>query len=102
MGRLADLGRLRHPAARPGHAVQSQQLRFLDRVHIGDTITASVRCIEKRAKPLAIFETRIVKSTGAVVAEGIAEINVPTERVAMFNRALPTLILDQKNKFFCR
>jgi phosphotransacetylase/acyl dehydratase len=83
----------------PGTLYQSQQISFRDRVHLGDTIIASVRCTAKLAKPLATFETKIVKADGTVIAEGQAEINVPTESVTMPNRILPTLILDEKNQF---
>lgn len=83
----------------PGTLYQSQQLNFRSRVHIGDTVIASVRCTAKLARPLATFETKIVKKDGTVVAEGLAEINVPTESVALPNRELPTLILDEKNQF---
>jgi phosphotransacetylase/acyl dehydratase len=83
----------------PGTLYQSQQLRFLNRVHIGDTITASVRCTAKLKKPMATFETKIIKSDGTVIADGMAEISVPTETMSMAKRELPTLILDQKNKF---
>lgn len=83
----------------PGTLLLSQNINFRSRVHIGDTIIASVRCATKHSKPLATFETRIVKKDGTVVAEGSAEIDVPTESVSLANRELPTLILDEKNQF---
>jgi phosphate butyryltransferase len=83
----------------PGTLLQSQQIAFRSRVHIGDTVIASVRCAAKLAKPLATFETKIVKKDGTVVAEGLAEVGVPTESVKLASRELPTLILDEKNQF---
>jgi phosphotransacetylase/acyl dehydratase len=83
----------------PGTLYQSQTLQFRNRVHIGDTIVASVRCTAKKDKPMAVFDTRIVKSDGSVVAEGVAEINVPLVTMALPTRVLPTLILDDTDHF---
>ena len=83
----------------PGTLLLSQQISFRCGVHIGDTVIVSVRCAAKLAKPLATFETKILKRDGTVVAEGLAEINVPTKSMSLANRELPTLILDQKNQF---
>jgi phosphate butyryltransferase len=83
----------------PGTLYQSQTLQFRSRVHIGDTVIATVSCTAKREKPLAIFETKIVKSDGTVVVDGVAEINVPIESVSLPKRVLPTLILDDVDHF---
>ncbi|MDQ2083372.1 bifunctional enoyl-CoA hydratase/phosphate acetyltransferase [Xanthobacteraceae bacterium Astr-EGSB] len=83
----------------PGTLLLSQQISFRCGVHIGDTVIVSVRCAAKHAKPLATFETKILKRDGTVVAEGLAEINVPIKSMSLANRELPTLILDQKNQF---
>lgn len=83
----------------PGTLYRSQDLRFVSRVRVGDNLKATVRCIEKRAKPLAIFETKIEKDDGTVVAQGLAEISVPLEPNVLPKRDLPTLILDSKDQF---
>jgi phosphotransacetylase/acyl dehydratase len=83
----------------PGTLYQSQTLQFRSRVHIGDTVVASVRCTAKLEKPLAVFDTKIVKTDGTVVADGVAEINVPIVSVTLPNRELPTLILDDNDQF---
>jgi phosphotransacetylase/acyl dehydratase len=83
----------------PGTLYRSQNLKFVTRVHVGDHLKATVRCIEKKTKPLAIFETKIERGDGTLMAEGIAEISVPTERSSLAKRELPTLILDDKDQF---
>jgi len=83
----------------PGTLYRSQTLSFPGRVRPGDRLHVSVRCIEKRADPVAIFETRIVKDGGTVVCEGLAEVEAPQVKIALEGRELPDLILDQHDHF---
>ena len=45
----------------PGTMYRSQSLEFRRRVHIGDRLTVSVVCREKRKLPIAIFEAETAK-----------------------------------------
>ncbi len=83
----------------PGTVYRAQHLNFRDRVHIGDQVRAVVVCTRKGDKPVATFETRIEKLDGTLVAEGMAEVDVPVARCALPMRELPTLILDAKDSF---
>ncbi|MTW17373.1 bifunctional enoyl-CoA hydratase/phosphate acetyltransferase [Rhodoplanes serenus] len=83
----------------PGTLYRSQDLRFVTGVHVGDKVSVSVRCVEKRECPIAVFETRIAKTDGTVVAVGSAVVEVPTERITVAARELPTLILDKGDHF---
>ena len=49
----------------PGTLYRAQNLRFLRRVHVGDRVTVTVVCREKREAPVAVFDTQIVNAVGA-------------------------------------
>ncbi|EJW11833.1 Phosphate acetyltransferase [Rhodovulum sp. PH10] len=83
----------------PGTVYRSQDLRFLAGVRVGDKMKVSVRCTAKHEAPTATFETKIEKTDGTVVAEGLATVDVPLERITVAVRELPTLILDEGDQF---
>lgn len=83
----------------PGTLYRIQNLAFHERVHLGDKLVASVRCTEKRERPLAVFETRVTREDGVLVAEGLAEVEVPLETIVADPRELPELILDEHDHF---
>src|SRR5271165_2050679 len=61
-----------------GTLYRVQNLRFLSRVHVGDTVKVTVVCREKREEPVAVFDTKIEKAGGEIVCDGTAEIDAPT------------------------
>ncbi len=83
----------------PGTLYRAQDLRFLGRVHVGDKITVTVSCREKREEPVAVFDTRIVNASGQTVCEGTAVIEAPTVSKVTEARHLPTLIVDTVDHF---
>ena len=83
----------------PGTLYRSQDLRFLKRVRVGDKVKVSVSCREKREPPVAVFDTKIVDAAGETLCEGVAEIEVPTEKLAIQARDLPALIVDSVDHF---
>ena len=54
----------------PGTLYRVQNLRFLNRVHVGDKVTVTVVCREKREAPVAVFDTRIVNARGETRLRG--------------------------------
>lgn len=82
-----------------GTLYHGQTFRFPGRALLGDRLTVSVRCIEKREAPLAVFETRVEKADGTLVLEGIAEVSAPTHSIVQEKRELPLLLLDQHDHF---
>ncbi|TCR70308.1 bifunctional enoyl-CoA hydratase/phosphate acetyltransferase [Bosea sp. BK604] len=82
-----------------GTLYHGQTFRFPGRALMGDRLTVSVRCIEKREAPLAVFETRVEKADGTLVLEGIAEVSAPTHSIVQEKRELPLLLLDQHDHF---
>lgn len=82
-----------------GTLYNSQTFKFLGRAHLGDRLKISVRCLEKREKPHALFETRVEKADGTLILEGIAEVEAPTITIIEEKRNLPLLLLDQHDHF---
>ncbi len=83
----------------PGTLYRAQNLRFHRRVRPGDRVTVEVRCIEKREKPVALFDTRVLAADGAVVSDGTAEVEVPIESVVTQPHQLPPIFLEQHDHF---
>jgi phosphate butyryltransferase len=83
----------------PGTLYQSQTLEFQRRVHVGDRLTVTVTCREKRQEPVAMFETTVIDSEGLGVCHGTAVVEAPRHSVETPLRELPALIVDQKNHF---
>jgi phosphate butyryltransferase len=76
-----------------------QTFRFLSRAHVGDKLIVSVRCIEKREKPVALFETKVAKSDGTLVVEGVAEVEAPTVTIVLKDQELPALLMERHDHF---
>lgn len=77
----------------------AQNFRFGARVRPGDRLTVDVRCLEKREKPIAVFDVRVTIEHGAVACEGQAEVAAPLETIISQREDLPTIILDQHDHF---
>jgi phosphate butyryltransferase len=82
-----------------GTLYRSQDLHFGRRVHVGDKLTVSVVCREKREEPIAVFDTRIVDPDGRMVCEGLAEVDAPRVSLTTEARDLPALIVETKDHF---
>jgi len=72
------VGRLAHFLA--GTLYRGQTFRFLGRAKLGDRLVVSVRCTEKRERPVALFETRVENADGTLLLEGVAEVEAPPPR----------------------
>ncbi len=84
----------------PGTLYRSQNLSFHRRVRPGDTLWVEVRCVEKREKPVAVFETRVLKADRTlVVCDGTAEVEVPTQSIVTQPNELPDILLQQHDHF---
>jgi phosphotransacetylase/acyl dehydratase len=82
-----------------GTVYRAQDLRFLRRVHVGDHLKVTVVCREKRAEPVALFDTRVEDAEGRIVCEGAAEVDAPTTTQVTEARDLPALIVDSVDHF---
>ncbi|HUO54801.1 MAG TPA: bifunctional enoyl-CoA hydratase/phosphate acetyltransferase [Rhodoblastus sp.] len=83
----------------PGTLYRQQNFEFESRVHVGDRLKVTVTCKEKLEPPKVVFETLIVKDNGEVVCKGRAVVDAPTRNVETPERALPTLIMEEKEQF---
>ena len=76
----------------PGTIYLKQTLDFLHPVHLGDTVTASVKAIRKDdAKKQIAFKTLCVNQKGKHVLEGEALVLAPSEKVCWNAVALPEI-----------
>ena len=74
----------------PGTIYLEQTLRFLKPVHLGDTITVSIKVTKKDDTHKHItFETLCVNGKGAHVLEGVALVLAPLEKISWDALPLP-------------
>ena len=71
----------------------------LGRARLGDRLNVTVRCIAKRERPRASFDTQVTRADGSLILEGIAEVEAPTVQVVLERKALPLLLLDEHDHF---
>jgi phosphate butyryltransferase len=83
----------------PGTLYRKQSFDFVDRAHIGDVISISVRLIEKLNAPDVIFETIVTKVGGPVIASGHATVSAPSVHVSLAAHELPALLLEEHDHF---
>jgi phosphate butyryltransferase len=83
----------------PGTLYRSQTLNFRRRVKVGDTLIATVTCVEKREAPVAIFQCAVATPQGETVADGLVEVDAPLEAISCAAAHLPELILDRHDHF---
>lgn len=82
----------------PGTIYRAQTLRFHERIHPGDELTVSVTVREKMAGGLIALDCRLTRADGTLIADGIAEVAPPTERVVTDGVNLPALALRKGGK----
>jgi phosphate acetyltransferase len=82
----------------PGTIYLSQTLKFLKPVHIGDTLTVTVKVITiDTATHQVVLDTRCVDQEGDVVIEGEAKVLAPVEKLRILRTDLPEPIMADKN-----
>lgn len=82
-----------------GTLYHGQTFRFLGRAKLGERLNISVRCLEKRERPMAVFETIVDKEDGTRILEGVAEIAAPTTTIVLKDQHLPLLLVDELDHF---
>ena len=76
----------------PGTLYEAQSLRFGERAHVGDTLTVSVRVVEKRPPATVVLQTT-VRRGDTLLVDGTAEVRPPATRLELPDEALPELML---------
>ncbi len=84
----------------PGTIYLSQDLRFLHPVGIGDTITATLKVLEKHPeKGDLVLDCRCINQQGKLVISGTATVRAPTEKVRRPRIELPDVRLSRHQRF---
>jgi len=78
----------------PGTLYQSQTLQFRERARVGDTLNVSVRVRELSPPATVVLDTRIERG-GTLIADGVAEVIAPTERLVTDEATLPRLTVQR-------
>ena len=82
----------------PGTIYLGQTLKFLKPVHIGDTLTVTVRVMSLEvAHRRVLLDTRCVDQDGEVVIEGEAKVIAPLEKLRILRTDLPEPLIADKN-----
>ena len=82
----------------PGTIYLGQTLKFLKPVHIGDTLTVTVRVTSlEAAHRCVVLDTRCVDQDGDVVIEGEAKVIAPLEKLRILRTDLPEPVMADKN-----
>ena len=84
----------------PGTVYLEQDLTFKKPVRIGDRITATVIVKEKKTggKPIVTFDCRCTNGLGETVAEGLATVLAPTEKVRLPRPDMPGVEIRQHDR----
>jgi phosphate acetyltransferase len=84
----------------PGTIYLEQDIKFKKPVRPGDVITVSVTVKEKRTgKPVVLFDCSCVNQIGETVAEGIATVLAPTEKIRIARPDLPEVEVRTHDRY---
>ncbi|THH37429.1 bifunctional enoyl-CoA hydratase/phosphate acetyltransferase [Aliishimia ponticola] len=83
----------------PGTLYLSQNLKFAERVHVGDTLSITVTVAEKRPDNIVVLDTRVTGPDDRPVAEGQAEILAPRTKVHLEGQHIPNLLVESHVHF---
>jgi phosphate butyryltransferase len=83
----------------PGSLYRAQSFTFHERVVSGDELIVSVRVIEKREPRLLVLETRVAKTNGQLVADGVAEVYAPTKKLVFDHLSSPPVLVQRHQQF---
>ena len=82
----------------PGTIYLGQTLKFLKPVHIGDTLTVTVKVTSLDTATRRVrLETTCIDQDGDVVIAGEAQVMAPTERLRILRTDLPEPLMTDKN-----
>jgi phosphate butyryltransferase len=82
-----------------GTLYRSQALKFHDRAHVGDELTVKVRVREKLPGNLVVLDTKVMRHGGDLIADGVAEVLAPVNKVRFDDERLPTLLVSRHRHF---
>ena len=82
-----------------GTLYKSQSFKFVDRVHVRDELTVTVRVTEKRPGNLVLLETRVAGRGGDLIADGVAEVLAPVRKIRFDDERRPTVLVGRHRRF---
>ena len=82
----------------PGTLYRRQDMRFLNRAHVGDTLSVGVRVTQKGEDNAVTFETWVDRNDGMPVLRGEAEVSAPTAKLTT-DLELPDILVEQHKHF---
>lgn len=84
----------------PGTIYLEQDIKFKKPVRIGDTVMVTLVLRDKRVdKPIVTFDCKGVNQRGEIVAEGLATVLAPTEKLRLLRAALPQVEIQTHHRF---
>ncbi len=83
----------------PGALYRSQTLRFQNRAHAGDLLTARVRLVAKESDGVVRFDTWVEGPDGQRIVEGEAEVVAPNVQLSFDTEDVPGLTVQSHNHF---
>lgn len=83
----------------PGTLYLEQSFQFVERAHLGDVLTISVRLLDKLIKPQVLFDTTVTDQNNRLIAIGQAKVNAPTQSITISQTDLPGLTLEIHDQF---
>ncbi len=85
----------------PGTIYLEQNIKFKKPVHIADTVTVTITVKEKReGKNIVLFDCVCKNDEGEVVAEGIATVLAPVEKLRLPTPELPIIHIEHAGNHF--
>ncbi len=82
-----------------GTLYRSQNLRFHDRVMVGDEITATVRVLAKLGDRVVELACRCETRDGRLIADGVAQVLAPERKVVLPHHPIPELLVQRHVHF---
>ena len=84
----------------PGTIYLEQDIKFKKPVRIGDAITVTLTVHDKRSdKPIVTFDCKAVNQRNEIVADGVATVLAPTEKLRLPRAALPQIEIQTHHRF---
>jgi len=84
----------------PGTIYLEQNIKFRKPVHIGDRITVSVTVRDiRKDKPVVTLDCRCINQAGETVAEGLATVLAPTEKIRRLRPELPDIEIQTHDRY---
>jgi phosphate acetyltransferase len=84
----------------PGTIYLEQDIKFKKPVRIGDAVTVTLTVRDRHTdKPIIIFDCKAINQKGEIVADGLATVLAPTEKLRLPRTALPQVEIRTNHRF---